>query len=235
MKAVVYTQYGSPDVLHVKELDRPVPADDEILIKVHAAEATKADCEIRIFNFPVKWFWLPLRVALGITKPRRQVLGGYFSGEVESVGKDVSDYVKGEHVFGATGLRMGAYGEYVCLPASYTVVPKPTNIGFAEAAAVPLGGLNAIHFLRKANVKEGEKVLVNGAGGSIGLFAVQIAKAMGAEVTAVDTTHKEEMLRGSEQTTSSTILEKILHKAAKPMIGCLIWLLKALIPRTLRC
>ncbi|CAB5159624.1 Alcohol dehydrogenase, zinc containing (EC [Olavius algarvensis associated proteobacterium Delta 3] len=195
MKAIVYTKYGPPDVLHLKEVEKPIPKDDEVLIKVHAAEATKADCEMRSFNFQVKWFWLPLRIALGLIKPKKQILGVYFSGEVESVGKDVSKFKEGDQVFGAARLRMGAYGEYVCLPASYTLVPKPYNVGFEEAAAVPLGGLNALHFLRKANIQNGEKILVNGAGGSIGIFGVQIAKYMGAEVTAVDSTIKEDTLR----------------------------------------
>ena len=195
MKAIVYTKYGSPDVLEVKEVKKPTPKDDEVLIKVHASEVTKADCEMRSFNFQVKWFWLPLRVALGLIKPKKQILGGYFAGEVESVGKDVSKFKKGDQIFGAAKLRLGAYGEYVSLPANYTLVPKPNNVRFEEAAAVPLGGLNALHFLRKANIQNGEKVLVNGAGGSIGTFGVQIAKGMGAEVTAVDSTIKEEMLR----------------------------------------
>jgi len=195
MKAVVYQKYGSPDVLQFKEVEKPTPLKDEILIKVIAAETTKSDCELRSFKFAVKWFWLPLRIALGIKRPKRQILGGYFAGEVESVGKDVSRFVEGDQVFGSTRLRMGAYGEFLCLPASYTIAPKPSNMTFEEAAAVPLGGLNALHFLRKANIRSGEKVLVNGAGGSIGTFGVQIAKAMGAEVTAVDSTIKEEMLR----------------------------------------
>ena len=195
MKAVVYTKYGSTDVLQLKEVEKPIPKDDEVLIKVHAAEATKTDCELRSFNFPVKWFWLPLRIAIGLIKPKKQILGGYFAGEVESIGKDVSKFKKGDQIFGTTKLRMGAYGEYVCLPASYTLVSKPYNVSFEEAAAVPLGGLNALHFLRKANIRKGEKVLINGAGGSIGTFGVQIAKAMGAQVTAVDSTIKEDMLR----------------------------------------
>ena len=195
MKAVVYQKYGSPDVLQFKEVEKPTPLKDEILIKVIAAETTKSDCELRSFKFAVKWFWLPLRIALGIKRPKRQILGGYFAGEVESVGKDVSRFVEGDQVFGSTRLRMGAYGEFLCLPASYTIAPKPSNMTFEEAAAVPLGGLNALHFMRKANIRSGEKVLVNGAGGSIGTFGVQIAKAMGAEVTAVDSTIKEEMLR----------------------------------------
>jgi len=195
MKAIVYTEYGTPDVLRVEEIEKPVPRDDEVLIRIHAAEATKADCELRSFNFAVKWFWLPLRVALGITKPNKQVLSGYFAGEVESVGREVSKFKRGDQVFGTTRLRFGAYGEYASLPASYTIVPMPHNMNFEEAAAAPLGGLNALHFMRKANIRNGEKVLINGAGGSIGTFGVQIARAMGAEVTAVDSGIKEEMLR----------------------------------------
>ncbi|MEH6580773.1 MAG: NAD(P)-dependent alcohol dehydrogenase [Halioglobus sp.] len=195
MKAIVYKRYGPPEVLQLDEVEQPIPLDDEVLIKIHAAEATKSDCEMRSFNFSVKWFWLPLRIALGITKPKREILGGYFAGEVESYGKDVTRFSKGEQVFGAAQLRLGSYGEYLCLPASYTIVPKPKNLSFAEAAAVPLGGFNALHYMRKANIKSGEKVLINGAGASIGTFAVQIAKAMGAEVTAVDSSIKEEMLR----------------------------------------
>lgn len=195
MKAIVYTQYGTPNVLHIEDVEKPIPKDDEVLIKIHAAEATKADCELRSFNFPVKWFWLPLRLAMGWTKPKRQILGGYFAGEIEAVGQDVTKFKIGDQVFGSSQLRLGAYGEYLCLPATYTIVPKPANMTFAEAAAVPLGGLNALHFLRKANIAPGEKVLVNGAGGSIGTFGVQIAKSMGAEVTAVDSPIKEKMLR----------------------------------------
>jgi NADPH:quinone reductase-like Zn-dependent oxidoreductase len=195
MRAVVYSEYGSPEVLQLKEVGKPVPGDDEVLIRVHAAEATKSDCEMRCSKFAVKWFWLPMRIALGVNKPKRQILGGYFAGELESVGKDVSKFKIGDRVFGAAQLRLGAYGEYMCLPTNYTIVPKPDNMSFEEAAAVPMGGLNALHFMRKANIRSGEKILINGAGGSIGIHAVQIAKAMGGEVTAVDSTIKEEMLR----------------------------------------
>jgi len=194
MKAIVYTKYGAPEALQIREIEKPEAGDEEVLIRVRAAEATKADCELRSFNFAVKWFWLPLRVAMGVTKPKKQVLGGYFAGEIETVGKDVLKFKKGDQVFGTTRLQFGAYAEYVSLPANYTIVTKPHNMSFEEAAAAPLGGLNALHFLRKANIRNGERVLVNGAGGSIGTFAVQIAKAMGAEVTAVDSTIKKEML-----------------------------------------
>jgi len=195
MKAIVYTQYGSPDVLRVEEVEAPTPSGNEVLIRVEAAEATKADCELRSFRFPVKWFWLPLRIVMGIRKPRKHVLGGYFAGVIESVGDEVTRFEEGDAVFGTTGFRMGAYGRYVNLPSHHTILPKPKNMSFEDAAAVPLGGLNALHYLRRAKVQGGEKVLVNGAGGSIGTFGVQIAKAMGAEVTAVDRSIKEEMLR----------------------------------------
>lgn len=195
MKAIVYTEYGTPDVLQVKEVEKPCPKHDEILIRVHAAEVTKADCEMRSFRFQVKWFWLPLRIALGIIKPKRKILGGYFAGEVASVGKNVTRFNKGDQVFGSARLRLGAHGEYICLPAHYTLVPKPHNLNYEHAAAVPLGGLNALHFIRLARIQQGEQVLVNGAGGSIGTFGVQIAKTMGAEVTAVDSGIKEQLLR----------------------------------------
>ena len=195
MKAITYANYGSPEVLQLKEVEKPIPKDDEVLIRVHAAEATKADVEMRSFRFAVKWFWLPLRIAFGIRKPKRQILGGYFSGEVELLGKDVNEFSTGDQVFGAAALRLGAYGEYVALPASYAIAVKPSNMSFAEAAAVPLGGLNALHFMRLAEIRPGDKVLINGAGGSIGVHAVQIAKSMCAEVTVVDSTIKENMLR----------------------------------------
>ena len=141
MKAITYSEYGPPDVLQLKDVSKPVPKDDELLIRVRAAEATKSDCEMRSFRFSVKWFWLPLRIALGVRRPKRQILGGYFSGEIAAVGKDVTRFSPGDQVFGAARLRLGAYAEYVALPASYTIVPKPSNMSFAEAAAVPLGGL----------------------------------------------------------------------------------------------
>jgi NADPH:quinone reductase-like Zn-dependent oxidoreductase len=195
LKAVIYDRYGPPEVLHVAEIPRPVPAADEILVRVRAAEVTKSDCELRAFRYAVKWFWLPLRIAAGIFSPRRKVLGLYFAGEVAEVGSRVSRFAAGDAVFGCAGLRMGAYGEYLAVPASNTIELKPRNMSYAEAAAVPLGGLNALHFLRLANIRPGETVLVNGAGGSIGLHAIQVARAMGAEVTAVDKPLKEDIVR----------------------------------------
>ncbi len=195
MKAITYSNYGPPEVLQLEEVEKPAPKDDEILIRVRAAEATKADVEMRGFRFSVQWFWLPLRIATGIRKPRRRILGSYFSGEVVSLGKNVTRFNRGDQVFGASGLRFGAYAEYLAVPASYTIVAKPINMSFEDAAAVPLGGLNALHFMRLAEIRAGDKVLINGAGGSIGAHAVQIAKSMAAEVTAVDSAIKAELLR----------------------------------------
>ena len=195
MKAITYTHYGPPDVLQVSEVASPVAGDDELLIRVRAVEATKSDCELRGFKFVVKWFWLPMRLALGVRRPRRPILGSYFSGVVEALGANASGFAVGDEVFGCASLRFGAYAEYVTLPASYTIVPKPANMSFTDAAAVPLGGLNALHFMRRARIRESEEVLVNGAGASIGSHAVQIAKSMGAQVTAVDSGIKESMLR----------------------------------------
>jgi len=195
VRAITYSEYGPPGVLQLRDVDQPVPGDHEVLIRVRAAEATKADCEMRSFRFPVKWLWLPLRIALGLRRPRRRILGAYFAGEIASCGRSVTGFSAGEQVFGATGLRLGAYGEYVALPASGCIAAEPRNMSFAEAAAVPLGGLNALHFMRRAGLRPGERVLINGAGGSIGAHAVQIAKSMGAEVTAVDNVTKEDLLR----------------------------------------
>ena len=195
MKAIIYERYGPPDVMRVAEVPKPQPGEGEILIRVHAAEASKADCELRAFRFAVNWFWLPLRLGFGVLRPRRQILGNYFAGEVAELGPDVTRFEVGDGVYGGLGLHMGAYGEYVAVPESSSIAIKPANMSFVEAAAVPLGGLNALHFLRLADVQPGETVLVNGAGGSIGLHGIQIAKAMGAEVTAVDKPEKEAVVR----------------------------------------
>lgn len=196
MRAVTYSRYGGPEVLELADVAKPVPGESDVLIRVGAAEAAKSDCEMRSFRFSVKWFWLPLRLALGVRRPRRRVLGIYFAGEVEAVGRHVTRFAPGDIVYGATGLRTGAYGEYVALAESSAIAPKPENMTFAEAAAVPLGGLNALHFMGRARIEHGERILVNGAGGSIGAHAVQIARSMGAEVTGVDHGIKEAFVRG---------------------------------------
>lgn len=195
MKAITYDRYGPPEVLHIQDVEAPTPRGDEVLIRVRAVEATKSDVEMRSFQFSVKWFSLPLRLVLGVRRPKRRILGGYFSGVVEAVGRKVTRLSPGDEVFGCAQLRLGAYAEYLALPAGYTIARKPGNMTFTEAAAVPLGGLNALHFMRLAAIRPGERVLINGAGGSIGAHAVQIARSMGADVTVVDKPIKEPMLR----------------------------------------
>ena len=146
MKAITYATYGPPEVRDFDEVAKPVPKDDEVLIRVMAAEATKSDVEMRRFKFAVKWFWLPLRIAFGLRKPKRHILGGYFAGEIASIGKNVAQFSVGQQVFGAAGLRFGAYGEFVALPASYPIATKPVNMSFAEAAAVPVGRIQRAPF-----------------------------------------------------------------------------------------
>ncbi|WP_033543247.1 NAD(P)-dependent alcohol dehydrogenase [Planococcus sp. CAU13] len=193
MKAMVCTRYGPPEVLELQQLDKPVPKDDEVLIKVHASTVTAGDCEMRSFQFPVL-LWIPLRLFFGVRKPRRNVLGQEFAGEIESVGSGVTRFQIGDRVYGATELKLGAYAEFLCLPVSYAIAQMPDGISFEEAATVPTGGINALFFLRKARIKAGQKVLIIGAGGSIGTVAVQLAKISGADVTAVDSGEKLDML-----------------------------------------
>jgi 2-desacetyl-2-hydroxyethyl bacteriochlorophyllide A dehydrogenase len=200
MKAIMWTKYGPPDGLQLREIEKPTPKDNEVLIKVYAATVTAADTEFRRLKLPFL-FSIPLRLYLGIMKPTRiTILGTEFAGEIVSAGKDVTRYKPGDQVFGYTGLGMGTYAEYMCLPEKTSgmagvIAKKPANMTYEEAAAVPFGGLEALHSLRKANIQSGQKVLINGAGGSIGTCAVQLAKHFGAEVTAVDHTAKLEMLR----------------------------------------
>ena len=197
MRAVVCTDYGPPDVLQLRDLPKPEPDDDEVLIRIRATTASAADCELRRFDFP-PWLWLPIRLAFGIRRPRQPVLGQELAGDVESVGKDVRSFKEGDRVFATTGIGLGAYAEYICLrenPKTGTIATMPANLNYDEAAAVPYGGGEALQFLRKGSVESGQRVLVNGAGGSFGTFAVQIAKSLGAHVTAVDSAPKLEMLR----------------------------------------
>jgi len=201
MKAVIWTKYGPPEVLQLRELEKPIPQENEVLIRVRATTVFPGDAEIRRFDVPFWAMWLPMRIFLGILKPTRiKVLGQEVAGDIEAVGKDVERLKPGDQVIGITGFGFGGYAEYICLSEQLTmkkglVAAKPHNMSYEEAAAIPVGGLNAWHFIRRAKIGDGEKVLINGAGGSIGTFAVQLAKACGAEVTAVDKGAKLEMLR----------------------------------------
>ena len=199
MKAVIYERYGPPEVMRVAEVPVPKPKRDEILVRIEAVEATKGDGELRSMRFPVKWFAWGLRLAWGLTRPRRsrRVLGGYWAGEVAACGEAVTRFQPGDRVLGCAALRMGAYAEYAVYPESYTIARLPDNVSAAAGAAILLGGLNALHFLNLAAIGAGEELLIVGGGGSIGLAAIQLGKARGATVTAVDKAGKAELIRAA--------------------------------------
>ena len=199
MKAIVLTKFGPPDVLQLKEVEKPVPKDNEVLVKIHATTIFAGDCEIRGLKVPVE-LKLPFLIYMSFFRPKPAILGQELAGEIEVVGKYVTKFKAGDQVFAATSLGLGAYAEYKCMPEEPgmmggTLAIKPANLTYAEAAAVPVGGLEALHFIRKGNIQSGQKMLINGAGGSIGTMAVQLAKGRGAEVTAVDSTAKLDVLR----------------------------------------
>jgi NADPH:quinone reductase-like Zn-dependent oxidoreductase len=200
VKAIIWTNYGSPDGLQLGEVETPTPKENEVLIKIHAATASRADTEFRTLKLPFL-FALPIRLYLGVIRPTRvKILGTEFAGEIAATGKAVTEYQAGDQVYGYTGLGMRTYAEYICLgekPSALANVmsKRPTNISYEEAAAIPFGGLEALHSLDRANIQRGQKVLIVGAGGSIGTYSVQLAKYYGAEVTGVDSGGKLEMLR----------------------------------------
>ncbi|MEP7358452.1 MAG: NAD(P)-dependent alcohol dehydrogenase, partial [Anaerolineales bacterium] len=199
MKAIVMSKFGPPEVLKLQEVAKPIPQDHEVLIKVHATTAFAGDGELRSLKLPVE-FRLPFWIYLTFFRPRPIILGQELAGEIEAVGKDVTKFKAGDQVFATTSFSLGAYAEYKAMPAAPgmmggTLALKPANLTYAEAAAVPVGGLEALHFVRATNIRGGERVLINGAGGSIGTMVIQMAKSRGAEVTAVDHTEKLDMLR----------------------------------------
>jgi NADPH:quinone reductase-like Zn-dependent oxidoreductase len=194
MRAAVYERYGPPEVLHLADLPKPTPKDDEVLIKTHATTVTSGDWRLRSMDVPAG-FRLISRLVFGIRGPRQPILGTELAGEIESVGKDVSRFKVGDQVFAYDGARMGCYAEYKCMPEDGAVALKPANLSYEEAAALSFGGTTALHFLRKGKLRRGETILVNGASGGVGTAAIQLAKHLGAEVTGVCSTANVELVR----------------------------------------
>ena len=195
MKAIVCTGYGPPGVLQLQEVDKPTPKENEVLIKVFAATVNIGDCRVRSWTVP-PLFWIPYRLTVGITKPKQPVLGAVPAGEVVAVGQDVKRFSVGDRVYGMDIDGRGAHAQYVCWPEDWALAIMPANLTYEEAAAVPHGAMTAMFFLKeKANVQRGQRVLINGASGAVGTFAVQVAKYFGAEVTGVCSTTNLEMVR----------------------------------------
>ena len=194
MKAIVYERYGPPEVLQLKEVEKPAPKDNEVLIKIHATTVTSGDWRVRSLNVPVGFGFIS-RLVFGVSRPRQPILGTELAGEIESVGKDVSRFKVGDQVFAFSDFGMGCHAEYKCMPQDGAVALKPANLTYEAAAALSFGGTTALDFFRRAKLQSGERVLVNGASGAVGTAAVQLAKHFGAIVTGVCSTANVELVR----------------------------------------
>ncbi len=207
MKAVVYSKYGAPEVLQLKELDKPVPKPNEILVKVMATTVTAGDVRLRASDFP-PLFWLPARMIFGLFRPKKQILGHEWSGVIEQLGSKVSKFKIGDEVFGTTTmLKTGAYAEYMCIPEHWSqgvVIKKPKQLSHKEAAVLPIGSMTALFLLQKANIQRDQKILIYGASGSVGSYAVQIANHFGARVTGVCSARNIKMV---EQLGAETVID----------------------------
>ncbi|MGB5818201.1 MAG: NAD(P)-dependent alcohol dehydrogenase [Saonia sp.] len=184
MKAVVCTKYGPPEVLQIQEVKKPVPKENEVLIKVMASTVSAADYRVRSFKVPLA-LWLPARLIMGIGRPKRPILGAELSGIIAQVGNKVTRFKPGDEIFAATLPVFGGYAEYACLPEGTSIALKPNTTSWEEAALLPIGAKTALFYLNKANLEKGQKILIYGASGSVGTYAIQLAKHFGAEVTAV--------------------------------------------------
>jgi NADPH:quinone reductase-like Zn-dependent oxidoreductase len=194
IKAIVCTKYGAPEVLKMVEVEKPTPKDNEVLIKNYSTTVTVADCRVRGFDVPAS-FWLPAKLALGFSKPRQPILGNELSGIIEAVGKNVTKWKVGDEIFAFSGHKMGAYLEFCVLKDTDVIAVKPQNMNFEQSVALSFGGITALYFLKKANIQKGEKILIYGASGSVGTYAVQLAKYFGANVTGICSTTNLELLK----------------------------------------
>jgi NADPH:quinone reductase-like Zn-dependent oxidoreductase len=197
MKAVVYAKSRSPDFIEIREIEKPIPKENEILIKVHATTVTSGDVSLRSFKNQTL-FWLIMRIMYGVKRPDKLILGSELAGEIEAIGEKASRFSIGDKVFASTGMKFGANAEYITMAEDEAVAVMPDNVTFEEAASIPFGANTALFFLRKGIIQAGQKVLINGASGSVGIFAVQLAKYFGADVTGVCSTSNLELVESLE-------------------------------------